>query len=243
MNCQAITKGSFCSACGQKTSTQRFSLNHFLTNDLIVNIIQVNKGFFYTLKELFTRPGHSIREYIEGKRAKHFNYIGFLLILITAWVYLDKFSAVKFSQMVGVDQGGMAKDIEFILAEYQKTIQLIIIFPMSLISYWTFKKSGLYFTEHIVMNTYKTGGEFVLSVLITIANIFYGKELLELGVLRYLNLGVGLYSMWFLYQYFSKDGYNKWRLIWKCFMLAYVYSLLIVISMTLVFIVIKRALF
>jgi hypothetical protein len=67
LNCNNTIDKNFCNICGQKTSTHRFSIKHILDAGILNGIFMINKGFFFTIKELFTRPGHSIREYINGK--------------------------------------------------------------------------------------------------------------------------------------------------------------------------------
>ncbi len=98
LNCNSDVVGDFCSTCGQKTSTKRFSLKHFITHDLIHGVFHLDKGLLFTIKELFTRPGHSIREYVQGKRIKHFNYFTAILILIAKGHYLGGFSKERFAE-------------------------------------------------------------------------------------------------------------------------------------------------
>eukprot|EP01132_Coremiostelium_polycephalum_P020155 gene20155-23955_t len=70
LNCNEKIAGKFCSNCSQASSTHRFSLAHVFKHDFIHGIFHFDKGFFYTIKELFTRPGHSIRDYFLKKWTK-----------------------------------------------------------------------------------------------------------------------------------------------------------------------------
>ena len=70
----------FCRNCGVKTPVERINW-HYLVHQVQHGIFHVDGGIIYTIKELFTRPGHSIREYIEGKRARHFKPILMIMIL------------------------------------------------------------------------------------------------------------------------------------------------------------------
>lgn len=83
LNCNEELVGKYCSNCSQPASTHRFSLSHVFKHDFVHGIFHFDKGFFFTIKELFTRPGHSIREYVKGKRVKHFNYFATVLLLLT----------------------------------------------------------------------------------------------------------------------------------------------------------------
>ncbi len=67
LNCEHSIAEKYCSCCGQKTSTHRYSLKHFVEHDFVHGVWHVDKGIVFTIKELFTRPGHSVREFILGK--------------------------------------------------------------------------------------------------------------------------------------------------------------------------------
>ena len=83
LNCNQNIRSNYCDYCGQKASTHRYSVKHFIEHDFIHGVWHVDKGILFTLKALFTRPGHFVRNYIEGKRVNYFNFVS-LLILIMA---------------------------------------------------------------------------------------------------------------------------------------------------------------
>ena len=80
LNCDVQLTGNFCSNCGQSAKVHKINF-HFLIHDIQHGLLHLEKGFFYTTKELFTRPGHSIREFLAGKRVNHFKPISFAIIL------------------------------------------------------------------------------------------------------------------------------------------------------------------
>ena len=86
-NCYQIYKGHYCSNCGQTAETHPINL-HFLWHDIQHGLLHFDNGIPYTAKQLFTRPGHSIREFIEGKRVRHFKPISLVMLLATAYVAL-----------------------------------------------------------------------------------------------------------------------------------------------------------
>jgi len=83
-NCGLRVEGNFCSHCGQKASIGRITVANFL-HEVSESIFQINRGFFYTLGELFVRPGKSIDEFLQGKRKRHFKPIAYLIALSTAY--------------------------------------------------------------------------------------------------------------------------------------------------------------
>ena len=85
---------SFCPSCGQRTDIQRLRMREILA-DFWSHITDIDKGFFTLLRDLVIRPGSVAREYIVGKRKKHFGPLSFYLIVgtllilsmnITEWV-------------------------------------------------------------------------------------------------------------------------------------------------------------
>lgn len=217
LNCNSDVVGDFCSTCGQKTSTKRFSLKHFITHDLIHGVFHLDKGLLFTIKELFTRPGHSIREYVQGKRIKHFNYFTAILILIAIGHFLGGFSKVRFADLYEEGQmTGYAK----VVKEYAKVIILIGIPLFTLSSYLLFKKAKQNYTEHLVLNAYLMSGILVIGLVFPIITLFYNN----IKVLQVVNVCIPIVEMiyycWFFYQYFSVFGYKKFYLLLRSFLIA-----------------------
>jgi len=79
-NCSNDLVGNFCSNCGQKAGTFRITFRE-LWHHIPHAVFHIDHGFFYTAKELAVRPGHAIREYLEGKRKYHFSPFLMLLLL------------------------------------------------------------------------------------------------------------------------------------------------------------------
>ena len=80
LNCGHSVHENFCARCGQKTDTHRIGW-HYLWHDLPHSLFHLDKGFLYTAKELSLHPGKAIREFLDGKRVKHFRPLAYVLIL------------------------------------------------------------------------------------------------------------------------------------------------------------------
>src|SRR6478736_1543240 len=94
LNCNANLAGKFCSNCGQDSNTHRIN-SHFLWHDIQHGLTHVDKGMLFTIKELFTRPGNSIRQFLEGKRIKHFKPISLVIILAGAYGFLSHYYEIN----------------------------------------------------------------------------------------------------------------------------------------------------
>jgi hypothetical protein len=94
LNCHEPLKGEFCSHCGQPADTHRINI-HFLWHDLQHGFMHADKGILFTTIELFTRPGHSIRAFLGGKRVIHFKPISMVLILAGIYGFLSHFFQIN----------------------------------------------------------------------------------------------------------------------------------------------------
>lgn len=179
-NCNNQFIGNFCNECGQKSDTQKLKVQNILT-DLQNGLFAFHNGIIYTIKQLLTRPGHSIREYIEGKRVQHFKPFSFVIVCATAYGLLFHFLVPDSFHIES------SADSENILSGYLKVINwsldhfayasLIIILSTTSASYIVFKKQSYNLAEHLVLNTYFRGLVLLISILIfTILYLYHGNN-------------------------------------------------------------------
>lgn len=95
LNCGERFEGNYCPNCGQSAKTGPLKLLPAI-KELIPIIYSFDNRLLRTIKQLFTRPGHMIREYIEGHRICYYKPI--TLIFLMATIYL-----VAFHFLNGVD--------------------------------------------------------------------------------------------------------------------------------------------
>lgn len=223
LNCNTTLLGKFCSNCGQSTSTHRFSLSHVFQHDFIHGVFHFDKGFFYTLKELFTRPGHSIREYVQGKRVKHFNYFTAIIILITIGYLMKKWTKVDASVLYEDKENveGLLK----VLKDYSKITVFLTVPIISLVSYVFFRKSKQNYTENLVLNLYLLCGTLIISLFFTSFSFFTDSR--DFFVLvNYAAVALTfIYVFIFYYQYFSVFNIKKYKLIIRTVIIAVLYLL------------------
>ncbi|MGQ3131542.1 MAG: DUF3667 domain-containing protein [Flavobacteriales bacterium] len=212
LHCEEPLTGNYCAHCGQKATTRRFSAAGFVTYDLLQGIWGVDKGLLFTLKELFSRPGHSIREFIQGKRAGHFNYISLALFIVGLGLFLNEYSVHRLSDIIPDPHKAMAS-VEKLTIKYPKLLLIVSIPVCSLFSWLWFRRAKLNIAEHLVMNTYKASGELVIELLFTLVTIFYHNKQGLYVVYNITATLTTLYGIWFYIQFFSVYGYSKAGLI------------------------------
>ncbi len=166
-NCNKTYTGHFCNNCGQPAATHKLNL-HFIWHDIQHGFFHFDSGVLYTAKELYTKPGKSIREFIEGKRVKHFKPISLVIILATLYGvlrHLFHFSILD-KKAVSEIQGVEYESLNEWISHHYYWIILLSIPMFSLASYVVFRKQGYNFIEHIVLNTYMASQRLILRIVI-----------------------------------------------------------------------------
>lgn len=213
LNCGNSFTDKFCPKCGQKTTVHKYSLKHFIEHDLIHGIWHVDNGIFFTIRELFTRPGHSIREFINGKRVGYFSFVSLLLIILGVSHFLGEYTQVKISDLMPENSKGITNEFEEFTKKYPKSMLLITIPFYSIFSFLWFRKSKLNLTEHFVLNSYKTVAESMIGLLFVVVTIFLSNIQALTLIYSFFSLLTLIYAFWYYKQFFSGYGYSKKSLI------------------------------
>ena len=219
LNCNEELVGKYCNNCSQPASTHRFSLSHVFKHDFVHGIFHFDKGFFFTIKELFTRPGHSIREYVQGKRVKHFNYFATVLLLLTIIYFVKKWTKIESSDLFDTNVKGLLK----VQKDYSKITFFLNIPIIAFISFLLFKRSKQNYTENVVLNMYLLCGLTVISLILPICMIFTDNKEFLFIVNYFVTALVFLYIIIYYYQYFSIFNYKKHDLIIRIILISILY--------------------
>ncbi len=231
LNCGNEVLQKYCGQCGQVSSTHRYSLKHFIAHDFIHGVWHVDKGILYTLKELFTNPGNSVRAYVQGKRTGYFNFITLILLILGTSSLLGHYTHIRLSDLMFVSAKKTMSELEEFTTHYPKLVLLITIPITSLFSLLWFKKAQFNYAEHLVLNSYKAAVELIVSLVFTVITIFYTNLK---GLLFIYSVGIQgfvfAYSIWFYYQFFSKSNYSKKALLTRSIMVPVSITMLSVIA-------------
>ncbi|MES2826928.1 MAG: DUF3667 domain-containing protein [Bacteroidota bacterium] len=205
-------------------------MQHFIEHDVIHGIWHVDRGILRTVKDLFTRPGHSVRAFVLGKRANYFNFITLLLTLLAISAIVVSYAHFDMMDMMPEASRKSMNSFQKFATKYPKVMLLITIPFYSLFSYVWFKKAKFNLSEHLVLNSYKTAAELIIGIVFTAVTIFYTDKsglMILYSVVVYL--GSLSYTMWFYYQFFSKSGFSKSALFWRSLMVPLSYMMLSVV--------------
>lgn len=160
-NCTHIYQGKFCPNCGQKAATHEIDFN-FVMHEVPHSAFHLSKGIFFTIKELFTRPGKTIKEYFEGKRINHFPPLTYLLIITSLFVFVKSLQiAFNFREIKKENAGELNQFIDknFILV-------LLIMIPVYALVYKLFHLKFKYnYWQLLVAQTFIIGHIFLIMLI------------------------------------------------------------------------------
>lgn len=226
LNCKKPVKENFCANCGQKTTVHRYSLIHFVEHDLIHGIFHVDTGIIFTIRELFSRPGHSVREFINGKRVGYFSFVTLLLVIVGISHLLGEYAQIKISDLMPENSKGAMNELQELTNKYPKATLLLTIPFYSFFSFLWFRKSKLNLTEHFVLNSYRTVAELIIVLFFTIITIFYTNIKVLFIIYGFIGVFSFIYAFWFYKQFFSVFGYTNNSLIIRSIGVVFSYILL-----------------
>ncbi|MFK8056170.1 MAG: DUF3667 domain-containing protein [Saprospiraceae bacterium] len=211
-NCGQEAEAHFCSNCGQRTTVGKLTASSLATQ-LSEGVFQVNMGFFFTLKELFTRPGHSIREFLAGKRKNHFKPIGYAFLISTIYFLLSQAlgtDTVLNDLVTGFASGGHGEEssasqietLNWLANRYSYTI-LVFLPVYAVASFLAFKGTGYNIVEHIVLNAYIIGQQSLIYIVYAVASYLTG----DTERLAFLMIVASIaYQFFVFWQFFSDRG-------------------------------------
>jgi uncharacterized membrane protein len=187
-NCGSVLQGKYCVDCGQAANTHQINA-HFLWHDIQHGLMHFDKGILYSLKELFTHPGATIREYLDGKRVWHFKPLSMLVLLSTVYGLLYHFFHIGFDQSNfgkgftgGFNQGGKSSPFKLDLvaindwvATHYAFVALIQLPFFALASRIAFRKSGYNYVEHLVMNAFLASQRMAVHIALFPLDILFNQ--------------------------------------------------------------------
>lgn len=184
-NCDTEFMGNYCPNCSQKAYTSRINLHFILYQIKSSLFLSVSKGLTYTIRELFFRPGETMRAYLAGKRIKHFKPITFVLLLSIVYTLLLYFmgSSTYIQEFIsGMTEGFrdestdnflyLVNILDWLVRNYAYTILLCI--PLfSLGTYLSFIRSEFNYYELLLLNIYLMGEITFFLIILSPLTYFY----------------------------------------------------------------------
>lgn len=230
--CQAEMRGPFCAQCGAPQNLKRIDARYIMME--IAAVLNFDKGYFFTVKELLLRPGIAVRNFIHHDRGRLVKPIIFTL--------LSSFIYVMMQQIFGFEDGNgyAASTVDENGKEFGPATTAILnwvrvnygfanIIMAFFIALWVkifFRKYEYNIFEIVILVCYVTGLGMFIYLVLGLVEFFIGIELWGVsGLLAWV------YASWGMARFF--DGRKKKNYL-KAF-LAYLVGTLMAIFIVLVF--------
>lgn len=228
-NCGNSFHGNYCNACGQDAHTCKID-KHFIYHELQHGLFHIDKGILYTLKELFTNPGATIRLFIEGKRVKHFKPLAFLLVMAGLYAFINHYfnASVILAGQTGVKNADISiQTVNDYLKEHFEFFVLLELPLISFVYYLFFKRYGTNYIEQLVINAYMSGLRTFIMLLILPVSYYFSTtaHILDQAVPL-------LIVVWAYPQYYHEQPH--FSVIWRAILGYIVFYLLLITILSIV---------
>ncbi|MES2747881.1 MAG: DUF3667 domain-containing protein, partial [Bacteroidota bacterium] len=235
-NCEHTSMGNFCSNCGQKAHTVRINLD-YVKDEIKYTFLHINKGFLYTAKQLFTRPGDAIREFIDGKRVQHYKPILMVFVLAGLSGFLSLF--IDYSDILKATANSQNeklipyfnKGMNWMFSHYA-LLEILALPIVSFFSWIAFKKWGYNYFENIIINSFSSAQRLLLTIAFFPFYYIGGENIIMIVGFVAMFIIMGLTVWNFIGIYRDKSPGNViLRILLYFFMLFTTYMIIIIASM------------
>lgn len=261
-HCGHTITEEFCGKCGQRRFRR---IDRKYVADEVADILQTNRGLFYTLKNLVIRPGQTARKFVDGDRIKHFKPL--LLVFV-----LGGFSAFVSFKLLHIDEvimnytpyqnkelGDVDANLEIankfmdswinILSNYIGLVNIALLPIYAWLTRLVFKNWGHNYYEHIAINAYMVSIIIIAQMIFTNPLLYIFRNSLQAiflaSSLNYLGIPV---IFWWFFKGFYAEHTNKeviikiatlLAMIFAAFILFIILVAIVVISLTFIIIASK----
>ncbi|BAO76367.1 DUF3667 domain-containing protein [Winogradskyella sp. PG-2] len=203
-NFNVKTKDDFLDKKGKLKVPKRIDRKYILSE--LVSILNLDKGIFYTVKEILIRPGKSVQHFIKNDRNKIVKPITFIVFCSLIYTiaqqhlinndFLDEFGS-GYTNTLGLKNSALVSIFEWVKKNYGYTNILMSVFTALWVKLF-FRKSNYNFYEILTFLLYVLGISTLIYSLFIVLDILTGYRLLYLGGI----IGF-VYSSWALGQFYS----------------------------------------
>jgi len=219
LNCGTPVPDRFCGHCGQAAAVHRLTVGHLL-HELPHTVWHVDKGMFYTLRELLLRPGPTILGYLRGQRVRHFAPLS-LLLLVTG---LASFLAIKLRLVAMTNSLGTGASAELRAAQahgaesvmhYLGWIYVAMSPVIGLFVRRALRRTGLNLAEAMVAVLYVTAVGNLLSMLLLPAYFWTSTGAAYYTVSLASSLLIIIYQGWAYGQLLHESPLSRFGRWWR----------------------------
>ncbi|QHT69337.1 DUF3667 domain-containing protein [Rhodocytophaga rosea] len=247
-NCTAEVEMNYCPVCGQKRTEQRVTFRK-IYKEFLHDYLGFDSGIFYTTRNLLLRPGHTVNEYLAGRRKPYLKPLQYYLILLTLYFVISSLfniDLMKLGQSMTQDAGLTSsyspqmqekmQKFNYIFDGNLKVITTLMLPLTALALLMVYRRKNYNFTELLVFTLYIYG---LTMAFYCLQNLLLAFPLSPLPskLLFYTLLLMGyVYIVFAIVQFFSTKGLlGILRAIWALVLSYLIYIILVTVLWTVLF--------
>jgi hypothetical protein len=192
----------FCGHCGQRTDLAPRLTMREISHDIVHALTHADHSIFALVRALITRPGYVAREYVSGRRKRHFGPWAFLLITVGLASAVILLTGVEWFKPFTRSE---AADV------LQRHVNLVMLVQMPILAAFCallFRRERLNYAEHLVLSAYTFGlRQLYLAIIETPVLALLATNVAD------PRLAIGYYGVWFAYFAFAASQFyqgNRW---------------------------------
>lgn len=197
-NCNTELNGNYCSNCGQPAKLKRIDA-HYIKQE-IEDVLNFDKGIFYTIKELLIKPGKNVREFFTENRSRLVKPIIFLIVtsliysLVNHYFHIEE-QYVQFDETNPTTTGSIMKWIQENYGYANILMGIFIAFFIKLF----FRKSNYNFYEILILLCFVMGIGMLILALFALIQVVIHIELMQFAGILFMG-----YTTFAIADFFDK---------------------------------------
>lgn len=188
LNCESALPrdARFCPRCSQRTDAGRLTAAD-MARDLMQRFVNVERGPLTFARALLTRPGGIAREYVQGRRRRHYGPFATLVVLAGVQALVLSLSGFR---ALSQEVAGVPADL---LQRHFNLLQIVQLPLLGVVCAGVFRDARLSLPEHMVLVAYTLSVRGVaLSITVPLALLFSSAS-------PTLAETLGFWAAWYLY--------------------------------------------
>lgn len=200
-SCNQNIPENYCSKCGEPAILKRID-RHYIQHE-IEHVLHLEKGIFYTIKELLIRPGQTIHNFISNDRSRLVKPVVFVIVTSLIYTLINHFFHIE-EGYINFDKTNTAAINpinEWVQSHYGYANIIIGVF----LSLWLklfFRKYGYNFFELLILLCFIQGMGMLIFAIFAMTEGLTHIRLLQYSGMLFLG-----YFSWAVGQFFDKHKY------------------------------------
>lgn len=197
-NCNEPISNKFCGNCGQPVQLKRVD-GHYLLHE-VQHVLHFEKGIGYTIKELFIRPGKSVRAFISHDRSRLVKPV--IFVIVASLIY----STIAHFFHTEREMPAISSTVNLILTWIQSHYGYANIMMGVFMAFYlklAFRKQGYNFFEILILLCFVIGMGMLIGAVVALTEGLAGIELSNVGTASSV-----LYCIWAIAQFFKGTFVN-----------------------------------